>query len=69
MAKVTEGKVQSVTGHLTMKTTDHYTHFDTRQFNEIREVQATLLTNGKAEERRRYGGGRERRAGATSSGR
>jgi hypothetical protein len=38
-------KVQSVTGHLTMK--EHYTHFDTRQFNEIREVQATLLTDGK----------------------
>jgi hypothetical protein len=29
--------------------TDHYTHFDTRQFTEIREVQTKLLT-GEAEE-------------------
>jgi integrase len=43
MSDVSVKKVQSVTGHLTGKMTDHYTHFDTRQFNEVRNVQAELL--------------------------
>jgi hypothetical protein len=43
MNDVADAKVQSVTGHRTKKMTDHYTHFDTRQFTEIREVQAKLL--------------------------
>jgi integrase len=47
MGNVTDAKVQSVTGHLTKKETDHYTHFDTRQFTEIREVQTKLLTGGE----------------------
>jgi integrase len=47
MNNVTDAKVQSVTGHRTKKMTDHYTHFDTRQFTEIRDVQTKLLT-GKA---------------------
>jgi integrase len=41
---VTDAKVQSVTGHRSKKMTDHYTHFDTRQFTEVREVQTKLLT-------------------------
>jgi integrase len=49
MNDVTDAKVQSVTGHRSRKMTDHYTHFDTRQFTEIREVQTKLLT-GKAEQ-------------------
>jgi integrase len=44
MNNVTDAKVQSVTGHRTKKMTDHYTHFDTRQFTEIREIQTKLLT-------------------------
>jgi integrase/recombinase XerD len=40
---VTDAKVQSVTGHRSKKMTDHYTHFDTRQFTEVREVQSKLL--------------------------
>jgi integrase len=44
MNNVTDAKVQSVTGHRTRKMTDHYTHFDTRQFTEIRDVQTKLLT-------------------------
>jgi integrase len=44
MNNVTDAKVQSVTGHRSKKMTDHYTHFDTRQFTEIREVQTKLLT-------------------------
>jgi integrase len=45
MSDVADSKVQSVTGHRSMRMTDHYTHFDTRQFNEIRDVQETLLTD------------------------
>jgi integrase len=47
MANIADSKVQSVTGHKTLKMTEHYTHFDTRQFTEVREVQAKLLTAGE----------------------
>ena len=47
MENVTDAKVQSVTGHRSKKMTDHYTHFDTRQFTEIREVQMKLLTGAE----------------------
>jgi len=47
MSNVADSKVQSVTGHRTMKMTEHYTHFDTRQFTEIRDVQAELLASPK----------------------
>jgi integrase len=50
MGNVTDAKVQSVTGHLTQKEIDHYTHFDTRQFTEIRAVQTKLLS-GKGEKK------------------
>jgi integrase len=43
MSDVADSKVQSVTGHRSMRMTERYTHFDTRQFNEIRDVQETLL--------------------------
>jgi integrase len=48
MNNATDTKVQSVTGHKSKKMTDHYTHFDTRQFTEVREVQVKLLA-GKGE--------------------
>jgi integrase len=44
MSNVADSKVQQITGHKTMRMTDHYTHFDTRQFTEIRDAQAGLLT-------------------------
>lgn len=44
MSNVADSKVQSVTGHRSMRMTNHYTHFDTRQFTEIRDVQTELLT-------------------------
>ena len=44
MSNVADSKVQAVTGHLTKEMTDHYTHFDTRQFAEVRNVQTELLT-------------------------
>jgi hypothetical protein len=49
MANIPDSKVQLVTGHLTKKQLEHYTHFDTRQFTEVREVQTTLLTAGEVE--------------------
>ena len=49
MSNVADSKVQSVTGHRSMKMTEHYTHFDTRQFTEIRDVQTKLLTFQKPE--------------------
>ena len=47
MSNVADSKVQSVTGHRSMRMTEHYTHFDTRKFTEIRDVQAELLTYKK----------------------
>ena len=44
MSDVADSKVQSVTGHRSLRMTDHYTHFDTRKFAEVRNVQAELLT-------------------------
>jgi integrase len=41
---VADSKVQPVIGHMTKKMTDKYTHFDTRKFNEVRDVQTELLT-------------------------
>ena len=43
MSNIADSKVQSVTGHRSMRMTEHYTHFDTRQFAEVRDVQANLL--------------------------
>jgi len=36
-------KVQKVTGHKSLKMTEHYTHFDTKQFSEVVDVQDNLL--------------------------
>jgi integrase len=43
LRNVADSKVQSVTGHKSVKMTAHYTHFDTRQFTEVRDVQAELM--------------------------
>jgi integrase len=53
MANIVDSKVQSVTGHLTRKQTEHYTHFDTRQFTEVREAQTALLTAGEGEQKKK----------------
>jgi hypothetical protein len=47
LTNIADSKVQSVTGHKTLKLTEHYTHFDTRKFTEVREVQTKLLTAGE----------------------
>jgi integrase len=55
MNNVTDAKVQSVTGHKSKKMTDHYTHFDTRQFAEVREVQTKLLTGKAGKDKKQQG--------------
>jgi integrase len=49
MSDVADSKVQPIIGHLTNEMTEHYTHFDTRQFTEIRDVQNELLAFKEAE--------------------
>jgi integrase len=58
MNDVADAKVQWVTGHRTKKMTDHYTHFDTRQFTEIREVQAKLLAGRPGDKKQQPAKGR-----------
>jgi integrase len=43
MANVSTLKVQKVTGHKTMSMTKHYTHFDSRDFTEVVDVQNSLF--------------------------
>jgi integrase len=40
---VTDAKVMAVTGHVTEKMKEHYTHFDTTKFSEVAEAQKNLL--------------------------
>jgi len=49
MSDVADSKVQEVTGHLSLGQTNHYTHFDTRKFTEVRDVQTNLLSFFKPE--------------------
>jgi hypothetical protein len=47
--------------------TEHYTHFDTRQFTEIRDVQAELLTFNEPDKNgKRKAGGPKRGKRATA---
>jgi integrase len=48
MANVPDSKVQEITGHNSQKMTEHYTHFDSREFEEVREVQARMLGGQEA---------------------
>jgi hypothetical protein len=54
MANVADSKLQRITGHKSVKMTEHYTHFNAREFTEVREVQDNLLaepgTEGAKEE-------------------
>jgi integrase len=47
MANVPDSKVQEITGHRSQGMTEHYTHFDAREFEEVREVQARMLGGGE----------------------
>ena len=44
LANVADSKVRFVIGHTGESMTEHYTHFDARQFYDIREVQERLLS-------------------------
>jgi integrase len=44
MADLADSKVMSVIGHLDKKSSEHYTHFDTTQFTEVRNAQTRLLS-------------------------
>jgi len=46
MANISTLKVQKVTGHKSMSMTRHYTHFDSRDFTEILDVQNNLIAAG-----------------------
>jgi integrase len=48
MWNIADSKVQRVTGHKTVAMTEHYTHFDAKEFTDVREVQAKLLDEPKA---------------------
>ncbi len=52
MANVADSKVKSVTGHKTQGMTEHYTHYDSAQFTEVRQVQEELLPFTPAAKRR-----------------
>ena len=44
MANVNTLKVQKVTGHKSLSMTQHYAHFDSRDFTEVLDVQNSLIT-------------------------
>jgi len=44
MANVSTLKVQKVTGHKSLSMTRHYTHFDSKDFTEVLDVQNNLLS-------------------------
>jgi integrase len=48
MANVALSKVQSVTGHKSDRMTEWYTHFDAKEFSEVRGVQEALLLPEKS---------------------
>jgi integrase len=43
MADVADGKVNAVAGHKSQKMNDRYTHFNTKEFTEVRKVQETIF--------------------------
>jgi hypothetical protein len=54
LADVAQSKVNLVAGHKSQRTNDRYTHFDTKAFTEVRNVQETLF---RTEEKTRNGEG------------
>jgi integrase len=53
-------QVQSVTGHNSVRMTEHYSHLDARQISEITKAQAAILGNDKTEEKPARSGGTAR---------
>ena len=48
MANVADSKVMAVTGHSSIKMTEHYTHFKNTEFTDVRKVQEDLLGDAPA---------------------
>jgi integrase len=48
-ANVADAKVMAVTGHVTKKMKEHYTHFDTTKFLEVTEAQKRLMEHQSRE--------------------
>jgi hypothetical protein len=44
-------QVQSVTGHSSVRMTEHYSHLDARQISEITEAQAAIMGGKKTKEK------------------
>jgi hypothetical protein len=62
MANVALSKVQSVMGHKSDRMTEWYTHYDAKEFSEVRNVQETLLLPDRKTKKGAKGTGRGRRA-------
>jgi len=45
MANINTLKVQKITGHKSLSMTKHYTHFDSRYFSEVLDVQNNLISS------------------------
>jgi integrase len=56
-----DAKVQSITGHLSQDSTERYTSFYSEQFEEVRELQNTLLMGDARTEGQEAGGDRSGR--------
>jgi integrase len=55
MGNVADSKLQRITGHKSLKMTEHYTHFNARDFTEVREIQDNLLTEPKPKTKKAAG--------------
>jgi integrase len=51
MANVADSKLQRITGHKSIRMTEHYTHFNAREFTEVRAVQDNLLAEPETKQR------------------
>jgi integrase len=63
-ANVADTKVMAVTGHVTEKMKEHYTHFDTTGFVEVTEVQESLM---KRRGTKKAGAGKGKQTGKARS--
>jgi integrase len=43
MGNVADSKVRELTGHKTAGMTEHYTHFDPREFGDVKKIQESMV--------------------------
>jgi integrase len=63
MANVTDTKVMAVTGHVTEKMKENYTHFDSAEFTEVTAVQESLMGH-RGMAKKAAGGGAVKKIGS-----